>query len=146
MCKIIVCFFLIFDLIKNFYSNMITMMLTILCLLGPSIASTSGHITTEPACSCGTFRHVLPHRHTMTQTQDMAPIVNSHTILTQGQHVLSYVTGVKTSKIVHLFSGQVHLHIYLSCCQIKLGIQGNITLLCNFLFARRTLNENICFS
>ena len=56
-------------------------------------------------------------------------------------------TGVKISENIHC--GQVHLNFYLSLCQISqitLGIQGNITLNCIFLLARRTLEEKICFS
>ena len=47
---------------------------------------------------------------------------------------------------VHLSSRQVHIKFYLSCCQITLGIQGNITLYCIFFFACPSDIGNICLS
>ena len=41
---------------------------------------------------------------------------------------------VKKSLNVYLSYGQVRLKLYLTCCQIMLGIQGNITLHCNFFY------------
>ena len=54
--------------------------------------------------------------------------------------------GKKILKCSLVNCGQVHLNLYSSCCQIMLGIQGNISLHCIFLLVRQTLDENICLS
>ena len=54
------------------------------------------------------------------------------------------VAGVKKSQNDHLSCGHVHLNLYLPCCQITLGIQGNIALHYIFLLVRQTMDENIC--
>ena len=56
-----------------------------------------------------------------------SPANHKHAKLTE-----YHKSGVKKSWNVHLSSGQAHLNINLSCCQITLGIQGNITLHCIF--------------
>ena len=50
---------------------------------------------------------------------------------------------MQNTEHVNLSSGKAHLNFHLSCCQIMLGIQGNISLYCIFLLAPGTLDENI---